>query len=112
VAVLTDDGESTLLNFLFKRTGCELGLAVDADLTECTADNYARIDLTAVLGSVVNASISNSAAFTFDCGEQVVAYWFVADPSNNKIVFDVLPNPQIGEFRFPVGALRLEAISG
>ena len=112
MAVLTQDGVSALLNYLFNRTGCELALAVDADLTECDDPAYERIDLPDFLGDIVGSSISNNLSFTFDTGDQVVNYWFVVDPVGDTIVYDALPNPQVGEFRFPVGALRLEAISG
>jgi hypothetical protein len=113
MAILTDVGEELLLEYLFKRTGSELCLAINPDLTECTDEAYSRIDLSDYLGSVSDGFITNNVSFTFDTGTEVVSYWFIVDPvSGDPVAYDVLPSPQVGEFRFPAGALRLEAISG
>jgi hypothetical protein len=112
MAILTEDGVVALLDYLFKRSGCELALAVDSSLTECTDPAYSRVALPDFLGTTTTSGVTNDTSFTFDTGEQVVSYWFVVDPLGDAIVYDVLPSPQVGEFRFPIGALRFETISG
>jgi hypothetical protein len=112
MAILTEVGENNLLDFLFVTAGTELGLAIDADLTECTDPEYARIALDDYVAAAENGVVTNNVSITFNTGDEVVSYWVIYDPSNDAIVYDTLPSPQVGEFRFPIGALRLEAISG
>lgn len=112
MATFTTDGEILMLTTLFKNVGCELGLASDADLTELTDGDYARADLSASMGAVTDGAVQNSAEITFDTGTQTASWWFITDDTGDKICYGPLPSPQTGEFRFPVGAIRFEAISG
>ena len=112
MATFTTDGELKVLSTLFKTVGCELCLATNADLTELTDGSYARGDLSAVMGDVVDGAIQNTSEIAFDTGEQTAAWWFVADEEGDPICFGPLPSPQSGEFRFQPGAIRFEAISG
>lgn len=110
MAAFTTDGELLLLETFFKTAGAELCLAFDAELTELTT--YTRADLSAVMGTVNDGSISNDTQIVFDTGNETASWWFVVDSTNTPVCFGSLPNPQTGEFRFQPGAIRFEAISG
>lgn len=112
MATFTADGELKLLTLLFKSTGCRLCLATDADLTELTDDAYEQANLVTTMGSVADGSIQNSSEITFDTGAQTASWWFVIDNDDKKICYGPLPSPQTGTFRFQVGAIRFETISG
>jgi hypothetical protein len=112
MATFTEDGEKFVLNKVFKSAGHELCLASDADLTEITDSNYARVELPSVLTEPQDGFVANGNIIVFNVGEQTASWWFVVDASGDKLVFGALPSPQFGEFQFPVGAIRFEAISG
>lgn len=112
MATFTTDGELKLLSTLFKTEGCELCLATNADLTELTDVAYERADLADAMGDVTDGAIQNAEVITFDTGAQTAAWWFVADEDGDPIIYGPLPSPQTGNFRFQVGAIRFETISG
>ena len=112
MATFTEDGEKFVLNSLFKTAGHELCLASNADLDEITDSNYFRVDLTSVLGEPEDGYIFNDEVIEFNVGTQTASWWFVITGDDDKLAFGPLPTPQFGEFRFPVGAIRFEAIAG
>jgi len=112
MATFTEDGEKFVLNKVFKTAGHALCLASDADLTEITNSNYARVELESVLTEPEEGFVVNDSVIVFNVGDETASWWFVVDSSDNKLVFGALPSPQFGEFQFPIGAIRFEAISG
>lgn len=112
MATFTSDGEELILNALFKTAGHELCLASNSDLDEITDPLYARIELDSILSEPGEGFVFNDEIVTFNAGQQSASWWFVITPANKKIAFGPLPSPQFGEFRFPVGAIRFEAVAG
>lgn len=112
MAEFTPEGETLMLSTLFKNVGTELCLAVNSDLDELTDGAYSRADLSTIMDTVTDGAVQNGVEIIFDTGSETATWWFVSDDQNDPIVFGPLPNPQTGEFRFPEGAIRFEAISG
>jgi len=112
MATFTAEGEAFVLNKMFKTSGHELCLSSDPELTEITDTNYFRVELDSVLGDPQDGFISNVVAITFNVGLQNASWWYVEDNEGNALAFGPLPSPQTGEFKFPVGAIQFEAISG
>jgi len=112
MATFTEDGEKFVLNKVFKTEGHELCLASNANLDEITHASYSRIELDSILNDPQEGFVSNGSNVVFNVGDQVASWWFVTDNDSNKLVFGPLPSPQFGEFQFPTGAIRFEAISG
>jgi len=113
MVTLTIAGENAVLNHLFTRAGTELALATDATFTEVDDPAYDRADLPDALAAPDGGAVINDTVITFDCGSDVATHWMVLDPDTSEVLaYGQLPSPQTGEFTFPIGSLRIEAISG